>query len=141
MRKSFLFPAICALPLVSVAADEGPQEKWQRVEFKREILLRISPPCTLSSEGSKLTVYPQETTFAEFTKDVSWEHGVPGYLVGTDPTSKSFDFDLMDTVTFRKEVVIRVVRTTIRVTDGGVILVAKGSRMPRAMKEKEAASP
>jgi len=107
MRKSFLLPAICALPLVSVAADEGPQEKWQRVEFKREILLRISPPCTLSSEGSKLTVYPQETTFAEFTKDVSWEHGVPGYLV----------------------------------TDGGVILLAKGSRMPRVMKEKEAASP
>jgi len=100
------------------------------IKFNREVWLKIESPCVLNTRGSKLTVYPQNVTFGKFTRIVTWEHGIPGYLDGTDENSKTFSFDLSNRITINGGVILRIIRTTTRVTTDGVVIVAKGSTRP-----------
>ena len=84
-----------------------------------------------------MSVYPEATTFKDFLAAVKWPGGPPGYLVGTHPDAKDFYFDLVEPVTFQKKVVVRVARTTIRVTEDGTVVVAKGSQIPRILSAEE----
>ena len=108
----------------------------REIVFSKEVCLIVKPPCTLDSRGSKLTVYPQEMRFSDFVKAVQWEHKMPAYLEGSDESSISFDFDLTQSVTFQKAMVLIIRRTTSTVSSKGTIIVRKGSILPTIAKRK-----
>ena len=105
------------------------------IKFNREVWLKVVPPCVLDSRGSMLTVYPQNIPFDKFIRLVAWDQGIPGYLVGTKDTSVSFDFDLTRRITIKGEMVLRIIRTTTRVSTNGIVIVAKGSNPPVILKQ------
>jgi hypothetical protein len=118
-----------------VFAGDGLLERNYEVKFDREVWLRISPPCVLDASGSKLTVFPQGIPFERFIESVKWEQGIPGYLTKTEKASKSFDFDLTSRVSIKAEMVLRIVRTTANVTKEEVVIVVKGSKRPKVLRQ------
>jgi hypothetical protein len=122
--------------LHSADGKQASAEGTREIRFEKEIWLKITPPCSLESEGSKLTVYPQNVDFKSFVRAVDWEHGVPGYLRETAGDAKGFDFDLTDRVDFKEKMIVRIARTTMRVTTEGMIRVGKDGVMPEVLKDR-----
>jgi hypothetical protein len=131
-----LFAGILPLWTSASGADEAVILKEdQEITFNYGVMLEVLPPCAIGSSGSKLVVTPQEVSFAGFMESVSWSLGVPGYLKSTPPDSKAFDFDLIQTVTFSKRVILKIERVTTGVTTEGIVVIKAGSRLPTVLKK------
>lgn len=133
MKRSIhiVYPvAVLSLLILRSWAGEVLLKENQVIKFDKEVWIKVSPPCTLGTSGSKLTVYPQSVKFADFVKLVNWKHGMPAYLRGTDPASTTFDFDLTDLTTFKGEMILKIVRTTRNFTSDGVVVIYKNSNLP-----------
>ena len=115
----------------------------REITFDRFVTLRIRPPCTLYSHGSKLTIVPQNIKFDEFLEAVEWPSDVPNFVMALrpqDPESLIYCFDMLAGFSFKKEVVVRFERTTMIVTTEGVLAVGKDCEMPEVL-EKGGATP
>jgi dienelactone hydrolase len=125
-----------AYALIMQKLASGIVDANVELRFEKEILLQVEPPCVLSAEGSKLTVYPQKLTVTEFLKYVDWEMGVPGYLKGIKGDATGYNFDLTQKVTFKRPMLIKVIRTTMNKTTQGAIVVGRGSKFPERVDAK-----
>lgn len=136
-RRAMIFMSICLSSLAPVHSQDSTLSANEEIRFDRETVIKIFAPCTIEPSGSKLTVFPQSIDFSTFKRSVDWEIGIPGYLSGTEQDSTKFNFDLTGRLTFKSDVVLRIIRTTANVTADGILIVHKGSVRPRVLKNSE----
>jgi hypothetical protein len=141
MKTGILSIFTLLLLLIIAKAEESPIKTDVEIAFEKSVLLKIIPPCTIKGYGSKLTVTPQNITFAVFIDSVTWGIGMPKYLEGAAQDSKNFNFDLTQLTTFKKEMLVKVKRTTMTETIDGHIIVKSGSRLPEILGQAKVKKP
>ena len=95
------------------------------------MVIELQSGAAIKSVGSKVLVEPVNITWKEFLDSVTWERGAPGYMEGTKPDEKNFNFDLTQELRIiRGPMALRISRVTIAENDNDQIQLVILAKSP-----------